>query len=118
MISRAAGAARRRNHARFQSGWWFSTTGIRRHDSGNRRKIKELSFGGRSANNPLVKVLSAAATILTIGIALGLAFAVGVATLMRGLLFGVSSWREDRDAAASEGDRRKSRAREKAEGDV
>src|SRR5580698_2570421 len=61
----------RRSHARFQSGWWFSTTGIRRHDSGNRRKIKELSFGGRSANNRLVKVLSAAVTILTIGIAFG-----------------------------------------------
>src|SRR5580698_9782237 len=61
----------RRSHARFQSGWWFSTTGIRRHDSGNRRKIKELSFGGRSANNRLVKVLSAGVTILTIGMALG-----------------------------------------------
>src|ERR1700678_465903 len=62
MISSAAGEAKRRVHLcipsgpRFQSGWWFSTTGIRRHDSGICPKIKELSFGGPSAVTPAVKV--------------------------------------------------------------
>src|ERR1700678_549763 len=55
MTRRAAGAARRRSHARFQSRWWFSATDIRRHDSGNCPKIKELSFGGRSAISSAVK---------------------------------------------------------------
>src|ERR1700728_3919678 len=55
MTRRAAGAAKRRSHARFQSRWWFSATDIRRHDSGNCPKIKELSFGGPSAISNAVK---------------------------------------------------------------
>ena len=50
--------------------WWFSATGIRGHDSGNRPKIKELSFGVRSALKPAVKAIGILATAALLGMTL------------------------------------------------
>lgn len=72
MTSSAAGAASLFRHACFQSDWWFSATGITRHDSENCPKIKELSFGGRSASTGAVKAIGMERAILGVAVLFGM----------------------------------------------